>query len=284
MVAFGKSLSSLAVLPLLLVASTVRATILINDGAVNTIDTDLGDGVSIFDGPGGTTTTVNLVNGGVVHDRLIGNENSEINVSGGGTLQSVGPPGTAALGLYDQSSLTMTGGKVDGAIVGLESATATILGGSFGSILVGGSVVVDLFGGMPIAGSGVSGVTLMLGIGTGSSDDAVINVLGGQIGAINVVPTMQPQRGQFNIFGSKFMLDGTPVGPGPVTAPTGLLSGVLQSGEAFSSSFDQGDDGVSNINLVPEPGTGALFALGLVAIANRPRRMRKSHPSACRHG
>jgi hypothetical protein len=82
------------------------------------------------------------------------------------------------------------------------------------------------------------------------------------------------------IFGSDFMFNGSPIGLGLVGSNTGVLSGILADGNAFSFDIDQ--NGNTNRILlaelsvagVPEPGSFALWTslLGIVLFRRRRRR------------
>jgi hypothetical protein len=77
------------------------------------------------------------------------------------------------------------------------------------------------------------------------------------------------------ISGIDFMVDGTPVPFGDLSALTGTLTGTLTSGDFIDNVFYQGGYAgtyTGIIRLVPEPSTAALLALGLVGIAAMRRQ------------
>ena len=47
----------------------------------------------------------------------------------------------------------------------------------------------------------------------------------------------------FEVFGTGFQVDGSPVGYGDVVAPTGTLTGTLESTDALSMDFAQAGSG-----------------------------------------
>jgi hypothetical protein len=81
------------------------------------------------------------------------------------------------------------------------------------------------------------------------------------------------------ISGSNFRVDGTPVGLGVIPFTTGTLTGTLDSGDSIIDTIFFHDGYTSaagtftdTIELVPEPSTALLLALGLVGIAAGRRR------------
>ena len=87
----------------LLLAPAAEA-IHINNGELNIIDGDAleNEAFQIWDGPGGATTTLRLVDGGEIGS-LSGNDNSILEVFGGDIKN--------AIEVYDSASLTVTAGN-----------------------------------------------------------------------------------------------------------------------------------------------------------------------------
>ena len=91
-----------------------------------------------------------------------------------------------------------------------------------------------------------------------------------------------PSSGLDCFGGTGFQVDGANVSAGPLAATSGTLSGTLESGEAFSVSFQQGAEfGTYTGTIeVPEPGATLLagIALGMTGLlrasAIRRRRIR----------
>ena len=57
-------IAAAGLLALLAGGGQVQAIIVFDDGCAHTIDTAITEDIAIYDGPGGTTTTVNIVPGG----------------------------------------------------------------------------------------------------------------------------------------------------------------------------------------------------------------------------
>jgi len=94
--------------------------------------------------------------------------------------------------------------------------------------------------------------------------DSRVSIYGGTIGD----GVLARDFGEITIYGSSFMVDGIPVGYGPITTGTinelgmltGTLTGTLDSGELINNDFNIDPD--ASIFLVPEPATLLLIGLG----------------------
>lgn len=71
------------------------------------------------------------------------------------------------------------------------------------------------------------------------------------------------------IYGSDFLIDGMPVGYGPLTEHIGYLTGTLLNGEQISTTVFIFDN--SSVYLVPEPVSIVLLGLGVIALMRRCR-------------
>jgi len=143
-------------------------------------------------------------------------------------------------GLHVSGEMIMSGGSIETPFTGDSTSSILMTGGSFqnsGSTVFNGSL--DIFGGF-----------------FGSSSRQLT------VGATGTV----------EVFGSLFTLDGIPITPGMVTALSGVLAGVYESGSAFSWRFTRNPTGT--LSLIPEPGTAWLLGAGLAGLALRRRSLR----------
>ena len=119
----------------------VKALIL-NNGAVHTVDWTIDEPVSVEDSPGGDFTTLNLVDGGSISLWLNALDNSEINIFGGAiqddlwtyhysqTTISAGSI-TDDLNASDASEVFISGGWIGDQIIAADASQITILGSNF---------------------------------------------------------------------------------------------------------------------------------------------------------
>jgi len=113
-----------------------RADVIFNDGAPHTVSSDLGSvDVLVYDGPGPSTTTVNVEPGASFED-LWAYETSQVSVSGG-ILDD--------LFAYDLSQADISGGDLN-VLGAYESTRVEVTGGSFDTLWAYGSSRVDVYG------------------------------------------------------------------------------------------------------------------------------------------
>jgi hypothetical protein len=154
----------------------------------------------------------------------------------------------------DLSGITLNGGSV-------ESINLSYLSGLF---MTGGSVTgridVNALSEARIFGGSVSGVI-----------DVERTQLQIQGGAVTADLIANHPDGSIRITGTNFAVDGIPIGDGPISAPSGTLTGRLLSGDPIESRFCQRScpqvyytGGI--ITLIPEPSTALLLAAGLVSL------------------
>lgn len=143
----------------LVLGAEVRAVVF-DDGQLHVIDANNSfplEGVEVFDGPSGTTTSLFVVPGGRVGSIISLFDSSIGNISGG-DMHDVDARDSASLVFSggrarnvvarDQSSLIVTGGSGD-AVGAADNATAEIRGGTFIDEVVaqGVNAVTTVFGG-----------------------------------------------------------------------------------------------------------------------------------------
>ena len=192
-----------ATVALILVAGVAaHAAIIIENGLDcsnpgNVIDYPTADGVWVYDAPAGGPTQVCLVEGG-----------------------SLG--GSGDLGIFDSSSVTMTGGAVGDAVGARGLSIFTMSEGSVpGGLYSYDSASVTMSGGLVDS-------TLF------ASGEASLMILDGTLAASSIYAR---DASTITIFGSDFEVDEVPVPLGVLTALRGTLTGKLPSGDGFYSVF-----------------------------------------------
>ena len=165
-----------AVVLVLLLSGVEQAMseVLFNDGGVHTISTDLGTlmDVDVFDGPGSSGTTVNVVPGASFDDLYV-YESSMVNVSGGvfDELRS-----------YDSTLVDISGGNFD-LLAAAGSSQIDVTGGNFAEVWAHEASQWDIYGfnlalssptGGTLTGTLLDGTTVNVPVSL--LHDAVINL------------------------------------------------------------------------------------------------------------
>jgi PEP-CTERM motif-containing protein len=174
---------------------------------------------------------------------------------------------------FNSSVINVLGGEFRRDLIAHDNSVVNVLGGRFRDDLrAQGESLVNLFGGE-------------VEDGTVASDSAAINVLGGSYwslvavgnGVITVRGGTMAVEPDYEIFTSGsgvIIFHGTEFNfpYGVITDATGVLTGVLSSGDPIAAEFIQHENG--KILLVPEPSTLAMMlaALPLGYFAFRRRR------------
>ena len=304
----------LSIVSVLLVAFSVESrAVIFFDGMVHTIDAANSfpaEGVTVQDGVGPVTTTVNIVAGGEIGTL----SNSDLTVTGISQVDmSGGAIGRDVLMLHD-AMISISGGTVGGTIRGMDFSSITFSGGDAlnlfpaedSTVLVSGGTIgelnsvgrshVNIQGGQidrflrPNGNSVVEvddvtvSCAIFLDCNARVSDLGFMDFRGGIIEGDLIAATQGRIRlagGTIN--GSMFAFDQSEiiiVGSsfnfplGPLSGTSGSLTGTLLDGSALDVTFGRAT--TASITLVPEPSTALLLASGLVAMAvGRRRRARR---------
>jgi hypothetical protein len=187
-----------------------------------------------------------------------------LDMNGGTVLGDV-----RVFGGFDRPSARISGGVIEGDLVGFDNS-----GGRFGLWISGGQFNGDIsiLGGMnaEIAGGEFEGNSILVGDAVFDPFGPRLMIAGGRF-ALNELTI--DSYGVLTIAGSDFNF---PLGD--VTAETGTITGTLMDGSLFSVDFARLNTRTNavpgKITLVPEPSTGALCAIGLVALTVAKRRSR----------
>ena len=214
----------------------VEGTIIYDDGGIHEINTFINGGVEVYDSSTGNPTTVKLLSEGLIQWGLLAYNNSQVTISGG----SMG----YGLGAYDNSQVTIFDGTIGEDLAAENNSQITIFGGSIGEYLLAHNESrITISGGS-------------IGEYMAAFDNSQVIMSGGSV----VTELIVGNNSQITIYGTDFNVNGEPVGYGPITAASGILTGTLDSGEAINNDFYIYDD--AGIALVPEPGTVLLLGLG----------------------
>jgi hypothetical protein len=200
---------------------------------------------------GGGSTTVALVDGGVVGGAFTVHESSTILMSGG----SVGGDVAA----YGSATIAISGGSVAGSLsLQLGDAHGTVEGGT-----IAGRVFTAIVADVIVTGGTVLG-------GMSANDSSHITIRGG-----TVMGPLEPRDDageRFLIVGTGFAVDGQPVPYGPIAALQGTLTGNLESGDPIAVPFahacyETSTCFITLAEAIPEPSIALLVAGGLVSVA-----------------
>jgi hypothetical protein len=154
---------------------------------------------------------------------------------------------------YDTSTITMSDGRAD-YLRARHTSTTTMSGGEVRGYL-------DTYESSTVT---MSGGTVERGLRAYAS--STITMSGGTVEG----DLFAHNSSIITINGFDFMVDGTPVPFGDLSALTGTLTGTLTNGGSLDNDFYQGGYAgtwTGTIRLVPEPTTASLLALGLLGIA-----------------
>ncbi len=217
-----------------------------NDGGIHEINSGNSTGqfelVRVDYGYPGMGTTLNIVTGGKIAEALSVFENGNTNLLGGEI--------SGNLFVYDDSRAIIYEGIIGEFLHSGGNSWVTVLGGVVGT-------EVDAFENSQID---ISGGTFSYVRADGYGQ---LNISGGSFG----VELRATQNSVLTISGSNFTIDDIPVEYGTVTASTGILGGILTSGETIDVPFYTHEDAV--MILVPEPAMILLLGLGALLLRKR---------------
>jgi hypothetical protein len=263
-------IAAVAIAAALILPTIASADIIFDDGGTHFISTAINDEIYV-----GNKTTVNLLSGGSVlgiglANSPPGGSNVNINVLGGsvfGDVLMTGAFGTdtnflMTAGLIDgiffngnggEHTATFTGGSVNG-LTEADGAELNIAGGDFNAglaFIFGATGLItggEFYGGGFFPDCAPNPVLCLLNSGP-------VTIAGGDFAPDGFTVW---DDSPLMIFGTQLEFDGT------------QLSGTLLDGSSINQTITHFDDGGGDLNVVlvsvPEPGTLALFGIGLAGM------------------
>ncbi len=194
-----------------------------------------------------------------------------VRIESGGTVGTV--LGNGQIGVFESSALELTGGEVN--LIALnDSSTATISGGTANS-----SPQVRNASRLMVIGGIVRG-------GVAAIQSANVTISGGTFTKTDyyssTVYFYASESSTITVVGTGFLLNGSAVGYGAITATSGRLTGTLLSGDPIDVQITRND--VSSIVLAPtipvaEPSSALLLSsavIGLVSVWRKSRREQRN--------
>jgi hypothetical protein len=157
---------------------------------------------------------------------------------------------TGAAAVYDSSSIVMSGGEIGGDLSAFGGAAVVMSGGT----------VYDHLDATEASNVELSGGSVLSFLA--ASEDASVAMSGGQVQQF----IYAANNATIEIIGSNFAVDGNPAPYGDLAESSGILTGTLESGEAISNTFYQGDATgfySGTIRLVPEPDALLMLSGGV---------------------
>ena len=261
---------------LCLCASRAKANLTLADGGTHDVSNFVSGDINVLDGPGPTSTTLNLLSGsevendvlaietsrvnvydGLINGRLEGRNDTLVNVYGGQIDQELQVRGGSLVNVYG-GQMQMLGTRnysvanvYDGLIVELDSRGHTVVnvyGGSMSEIDAHGASEVNIY-----SGSILDGLYPF--------EEGLVNIYGGSI-LDGLFPSGDSR---INIYGGGFNYP-----YGPIMDISGTLTGTLNSGESINWYFERLH--ASSIYLIPAPGAILLGGIGIGLVGWLRRR------------
>ncbi|MAE68004.1 MAG: hypothetical protein CMJ18_27450 [Phycisphaeraceae bacterium] len=232
-----------------LFGGTAHATLVFNDGAVNTLDFNAGMDVIVRNSPSGDPTTLLVVDG------------AKTGASGD-------------MGVRGASILVMPGGEISDGFDTYGTSMVTINDGLLRNLQAHGSSTASMNGGF-LSGNLLALDNAMVSLNGGSVDNLLTEGANSRAvwrgGEVRLF-VRSIVDGEITIIGDDFAVDGSFVPFGPIAATEGTLSGALANGsqisQAFTRFFPNEPDTIGQIILVevPEPASVTILSVGAVAM------------------
>jgi len=227
---------------LLALCNYAEAVLVFNDGGEHIINYEVHDVVYVDQDTPGVGTKVNLLDGGWIHAWLHAYEDSQVSILGGRVSSSVKA--------YDRCNVSISGGEIGGPFYGRDNAIIDISGGELGSWLqTFNDVEATISGGQ---------ISLFVEAWDNSRITISGGVIGGRIAAV--------RDSLITIVGTNFAINGTPVAYGDFASAygiTGVITGTLANGDVLNNNYSLVHPG-ADIRFIPEPATILLMLGGII--------------------
>lgn len=258
--------------------SVVAAVIVLDNGASDVVNAPTGDRFLLQNSSAAVPPTILTVEDGAAisagaalfEHAVEATDDSVVNVlggviTGGNAANAILTGGSSVINIHG-GSLT-NDNAFDSAVATFEDATINVFGGT----IVGGTGLgargLDVAGGVANIFGGT--ITAQSGDAVEILNGATVNLHGGEI-----TGNLEFFEGVLNVYGTAFLLDGDPIGPG-------TLAGANQNAGALSVTFsdssqtafffggatvDQNQLNLILVDPVPEPAAGTLVMFAAAAL------------------
>jgi len=129
----------LLMMVLCLGASSAKAALTLNDGGIHDVDYFVSGDINILDGPGSTSTTLNLLTGSEVENNVLAKQNSRVNLYDGLINNNLLSQNNTSANVY--------GGEIFGIFAHFDYTSTNVYGGYINKLEAKGHSLVNVYDG-----------------------------------------------------------------------------------------------------------------------------------------